>query len=216
MKIVVIEDHDELNEIICKNISKTLINHNYDYDIKTFTKYHSNLNKIIYDKDVKIYIIDLELGTMSGYDIIREIRKKAYDWDSIIIVSSVHNQKENLISKRLSIFTYLSKFFNFLENLEDTLLEAIHIFEHKKLLTINKNCKILIHDICYILKEKDSKYCLIKTIHDEFRIRKSLKSLGEELHLKRIKNYILINESNVVYTSKNKIRFKNKLEIRID
>ncbi len=216
MKIIVIEDNHTFNKILCKNISKTLINHNYDYDIRSFTEYNHNLRKIIYDRDIKIYIIDLELGSVSGYDIINEIRKKSYDWDSIIIISSVHNQKEDLISRRLAIFTYISKFLDFEENLENSLLEAIHIFERKKLLTINKSCKILINDICYILKEKGSKYCVVKTINDEFRVRKSLKSLMEELHFKKIKNYILINEHNVVFSNKNIIKFKNKLEIRVD
>ena len=106
-----------------------------------------------------------------------------------------------MISLRLLIFTYLSKFYD---------------FENKKLLTINRKCKILITDICYILKEKDSKYCYIKTLDNEYRIRKSLKHLKEELHLKKIKNYILINEKNVLLRDKNTIIFKNKLEIRID
>ena len=137
MKIIVIEDNHIFNKMLCKNISKTLINHNYDYDIKAFTEYNHSLKKIIYDKDIKIYIIDLELGSISGYDIINEIRKKSYDWDSIIIINSVYNQKEDLISRRLAIFTYISKFLGFEENLEKSILEAIHIFEHKMLLTIN-------------------------------------------------------------------------------
>ncbi len=216
MKIVVIEDNQDLNQIICKNINKTLINNNYDYDVISFSKYNKNLQKVIFDKEIKIYIIDLELGTKSGYDICREIREFAYDWDSIIIICSIHNYKEHLISLRLLIFTYLSKLYDFDTNLEIAVLDAIQILENKKLLVINRNCKVSINDIYYILKEKSSKYCVIKTQHQEFRVRRSLKSLQEELHFEKVKNYILINQKNVISKNKNIITFKNKLKIRIE
>ena len=216
MKIVVIEDNQDLNQIMCKNINKTLINNSYDYDVISFSKYNKSLQKIIFDKEIKIYIIDLELGNKSGYDICREIRDFAYDWDSLIIISSIHNYKEHFISLRLLIFTYLSKLYDFDCNLETAVLDAIQIFENKRLLAINKNCKVSINDIYYILKEKNSKYCLIKTQHQEFRIRRSLKSLQEELHFEKIKNYILINQKNVASKNKNIVTFKNKLKIRIE
>ncbi len=216
MDIIVIENNSGFNKLICQYINQVLIEKNYDYKIIPFFSYNNDLKKIIHNKEIKIYIIDIKLGQYSGYDICREIRELAYDWDSIIIISSIHNQKENLISLRLSIFTYLSKLLNFEVNLKETISYAIDILQQNKFLIINKHCKIAINDICYILKERNSKYCFIKTLDSEFRIRKSLKKLDEELKLTRIKNYLLINDRNTKVTTKNRIIFENKIEIKID
>lgn len=108
MQIVVIEDNYDFNQLVCKQINQILIENNLDYPIKSFMNYNNDLKKVIHNKKIKIYIIDMSLDIYSGYDVCREIREAAYDWDSIIIIASVHNQKENIISLRLSIFTYLS------------------------------------------------------------------------------------------------------------
>ncbi len=215
MKIVVIENNNVFNMQICKYINQVLIENNKDYDVVSFLDYNNQLNIMIHDREIKIYVVDLKLGKYSAYDVCRQIRESAYDWNSIIIISSFHNAKEDFISMRLAIFTYLSKKINFEQNLKESVLAAINILEKTKFLSINKNCKISINDICYILKEKNSKYCFIQTLNDDYRIRKSLKSLEEELRLTRKKNYLLINENNVVCSDKNKILFQNNIEINL-
>lgn len=216
MQIIIIEDEYSFNQIIYNNINKILIKKDLNYSLKTFKGYDDNLKKIIYNDDIKIYIIDLKLDGFSGYDICREIREQACDWNSMIIISSVHNEKENIISLRLGIFTYLSKLCDFESNLKETILFAIHIMKKNKFLKINRDCEISIKDICYILKEKNSKYCVIKTFYDEYRIRKSLKELEHKLHFKKHKNYLLINENNTKIIEKNRIVFHHKIEIKCE
>lgn len=215
MQIVVIEDNKEINNFICNNINHVLKNNNWNYYIQSFTNYSSDLKEIIHNRKTKVYIIDMVVGEYSGYDICREIREKAFDWDSFIIIASVHNQKENIISLRLSIFTYISKLYEFETNLKDSIIHVINIIERKKIIEINKDCKIPINDICYITKEKNSKYCYIKTISNEFRTRKTLKYLESELNLTRIKKYILINNYNVEFRTKEYIKFKNNISLDI-
>lgn len=215
MKIIVIEDNYEFNQVICKYLNQVLIENNLEWEIISFLNYNNELNNLIHNQEIKIYIIDIKVGKDSGYDICRQIRESAYDWDSLIIISSILNQKENFISLRLSIFTYLSKLYEFEENLKESILHAINILEQKKFLTINKNCQISINDICYILKEKNSKYCLIKTLDDTFRIRKSLKSLEKDLKLRKIKNYLLVNDRNIKSSNKDTITFENNIKIKI-
>lgn len=216
MKIVVIEDNYEFNQIICKYINQILIENDLDYDVISFKGYNKKLKRIIHDKEIKIYIVDIKLDNYSGYDICREIREEAYDWDSIIVIASIYNQKENFISLRLLIFTYLSKLSNFENNLKDTIIDASNILEHRNFLAINKRSKILTNDICYILKEKNSKYCFIKTLDNDYRIRRSLKSLKDELKLRKIKNYLLVNDKNIKSTNKSEIIFENNIAIKID
>ena len=213
MKIVTIEDNKNLNDIIYKDISRLLIINNYDYDIYQFCTYNERLEKIIYTDEIKIYIIDIKLGKYTGYDICRIIREAAYDWNSIIIICSAHNEQEKIISLRLSIFTYISKRHSFRKNLADSILSAINILEHNRFWIINSSSKIEINNIYYILKEKKSKYCLIKTEHETLRIRSSLKALNQKLGFKKMRNYILINENNAKLITKDKIIFKNGIEI---
>jgi len=217
MKIIVIENNHNFNKKICKYLNQVLIENNLNWNPIPFLNFNDELNEIIHDKEIKIYIIDIKLSNnFSGYDICRLIRESAYDWDSIIIISSIHNQKEDFISLRLSIFTYLSKHYRYEDNLKESVLQAINILEQKKFLKINKSCRISINDICYILKEKNSKYCYIKTLDDHFRIRKSLKSLEKELQLRKVKAYLLVNDKNIKSTDKNKITFENKIKIKIE
>lgn len=216
MKIVVIENSYECNKMICENIKQILIENNLNYEIQSFSDFNDELKKTIHSRDIKIYIVDMVLDTYNGYDVCREIRESAKDWDSLIIISSVHNQRENIISKRLLIFTYLSKLDCFEQELKSTIICAINIIEPRNFLTINKYCKIAINDICYIEKEKNSKYCLVKTLDDNYRIRKPLKDFESNWHFTKIKNYLLINENNIKKTDKNKIVFENQIEIKLD
>lgn len=216
MKIIVVEDNKDFNELICKKINKILIKKGMNYEVIPFYKYDSKLDKIIHSNETNIYILDIELGSKSGYDICRAIRESAYDWNSIIIISSSHNQKENIISLRLSIFTYLSKLINFEQDLKDAVIDAIQIIENQNWLMIDRNNKIAICDICYILREKDSHYCCIKTVDNEtYRTRKSIQNIETELHLEKINSYLLINNKNIKSMTKRRITFKNKIVLDI-
>lgn len=216
MKIVVVEDNKDFNEITCNTINKLLIENNFDYDVVSFLSFDEKLKKLIHNNETKIFIVDIELGTKSGYDVCRTIRESAYDWNSIIIISSVHNQKETILSLRLSVFTYLSKLVNFEQELKTTILEAIKILEKNKLFKVDRDTQIAVDHICYVMKELNSKYCIIKTIYDEYKVRTTLKKLTNELNLTSIRKYLSYNKNNIVAIYNNKLVFKNKIEIKFD
>ena len=215
MKIVIVEDNKDFNEITCNIINKLLIENNLDYDVVSFLSFDEKLKRLIHSNETKIYIIDIELGTKSGYDVCRMVRESAYDWNSIIIISSVHNQKETILSLRLSVFTYLSKLVNFEQELKTTILEAVKILEKNNLFKIDRDTQISIDDICYVLKELNSKYCIIRTFHGEFKVRSTLKKLTSELKLTNIRKYLSYNKNNVVAIRNDKIIFKNKIEVKM-
>lgn len=218
MKIIVVDDILKFNKRIVKNINQILMEENLDIKIISFLSYNKELRSIIYNNEIKIYILDYDLGEKSiktGYDISREIRGLAHDWYSIIIICSVHNQKENFISSRLSILTYLSKFKNFDQNLKETIKEAIDILNQTNTISINKHCTLYRNEVLYASKEKYSKYCIIKTFDNEFRVRKNIYELEKELHLKKIKRYLLANEKNIVSIDDEEIIFKNEEKIKL-
>ena len=200
MKIVVVENDNIWLQRTIKNINKSLIKENINKNIITFNKYTQELKNLIYDNRQKIYILDIELGESSGYDIAREIRDCANDWNSIIIISSIYNQKENIISDRLSVLTYISKLIDFDINMQQSIKLAIKILSKNNFLEFKESGikeKIAINDIEYIKKEKYSKYCTIKTTDNTFRVRNTISNLKEKTKLTQIKKDLLINTKQI-------------------
>ena len=67
----------------------------------------------------------------------------------------------------------------------------------------------------YASKEKYSKYCIIKTFDNEFRVRKNIYELQEELHLKKFKRHLLANEKNIMSVDEEEITFTNEEKIKL-
>ncbi len=200
MMIVVIENDENWLKKTVKDINEELSSNNIDENIICFKKYTKELRNIIYDNNKKIYVLDIELGDSSGYDIAREIRDEANDWDSVIIISSIYNQKENIISDRLSVLTYISKLTNFDDNLKTSIRLAINIVAKNNFFEFKEsgiNYKIAISSIIYIKKEKYSKYCIIKTINGFFRIRDTIVNLKDKTRLIQLKKDLLVNEKYI-------------------
>lgn len=213
MKIIVVEDEKKWNEKIVKTINQILIKENLEIEIISFYDYSKELEKIIKSKEINFYILDIELPTKNGTDIARIIRKEVNDWESLITITSVHNYKESFITKSWYILGYLLKLDDFENRLRDNILSAIEIFKVRGYINI-KN-RLIKDNILYVQKEKDSKYCLVKTLNDELRVRESLSQLQKELNLRKIKKYLLINEKNTISQLGNEIVFKNNIKIKI-
>lgn len=213
MKIVIVEDEKFYNKTIASIAEQTLRNHNMNNQVVSFYDYTSELKKIIFSKEVNIYLLDIELPTKNGQDIARMIRHEAHDWKSIIIISSVHNQKENFISKSLMLLSYISKFDDYEFSIADRIDTALDILYTHGHVTIN-NENVITDDILYIEKEKNSKYCTVKTFDNEYRVRKSLSQLENLLNIKRTNKYLLLNNRNVISIMNDKVIFKNNQEFR--
>ena len=87
---------------------------------------------------------------IDGYDIVHEIRDIIFDWKSIIILASIHDERINIISLRLSILTYVSKNKNFDKNLGESVRLAINILGNYRFIKIkehNQIYKLAINDI---------------------------------------------------------------------
>ena len=200
MKIVIIENDESWLKRTIKDVTDGLKEEHVHEKVISFNKYTKELKKIIYDNTKKIYILDIELEDISGYDIAREIRDVANDWESIIIISSIYNQKENIISDRLSVLTYISKFTSFDANMKESVKLAVNIIAKNNFLEFKESgiyYKMAINDIIYIKKEKYSKYCIIKTIDNYFRVRNTIVSLKEETQFMQIKKDLLINRKYI-------------------
>lgn len=210
MEVVVIED-----EIFWKNkIKQILENNNKEDKFLYFNKYDEDLNEVINNKNLKIYLLDIELknSSIDGIDIASEIREK--DWKSIIVFFSAYNEKENIISLRLNVLTYVSKSDNFETELVETFNSAKDILLENNTIKVNINgneINLYVNDILYIIKEKNSKYCLINTTSGMLRTRSSLSELKKKTDFKQEKKHLLINSNNIKYLLKGKIIFNNNI-----
>lgn len=210
MEVVVIED-----EIFWKNKIKQILEDNNKEDkFLYFCKYDETLNEVINSKNLKIYLLDIELknSSIDGVNIASEIREK--DWKSIIIFFSAYNEKESIISLRLNVLTYVSKSDNFETELVETFNSAKDILLENNTIKVNINgneINLYVNDILYIIKEKNSKYCLINTTSGILRTRSSLSELKKKTNFRQEKKHLLINSNNIKYLLKEKIIFSNNI-----
>lgn len=199
MKVVVIEDNKYWNNKIVSIIKNILERENTILEIISSNEYDSQIEKSIFDNEIKIYIIDMNLNYLNGYEIANIIRYDKKDWQSIIIMVSVDNYKEEIITSCLSILTYISKDTNFNEELSNSILVALNIISNKKQIKIKEGSslyKIFLPDILYIEKEKNSKYSIIVTKRRNYRTRTSLKELKALTGFSQVKKHLLINNDN--------------------
>lgn len=124
INFVVCEDNKIILEKNVEIINKTMFNNNINYRIYKFEDYTNDFKNIIYNSDIKIYILDIELNKTSGIDIAREIRKK--DLDSIIIISTTYVEYLPLALKnKLMLYDFISKFEDYEENLSKVINNAL-------------------------------------------------------------------------------------------
>lgn len=201
LKFIICEDNKDFLINDCQVINQAMMMSNTEYKTFKFYEYNSDLKKLINSSGTKIYIIDLELKTRSGLDIVREIREK--DFYSQIIISSAHDELENRVFKsKMMIFDFISKYDNHNEKLKETIKLILTILEKRNVIKIGtKTSTILIdtNDILYIMKENIDKKCTIKTKDDKFIISTNLCNIEKKLKKNFIKSHrsCLVNPKHI-------------------
>ena len=216
MIIVVVEDNRILREREIKAIRKAL--KNYDYKIVEYSDFTKELKKLIQTPDFKIYVLDIELLNSSGIDIANYIRD--FDDTSEIIMCSFHYELEyKVLKSKLKILDFVSKYDNAYVNLTNLILEVFNKHSRKVLKITDKNTILFIvmKDILYISKEKNTRKCVIKTFNNEYLVNKNLEEIKKELNsgFIQVSRNCIVNQNNVEeYNFKDsKIKFKNGKEI---
>lgn len=218
MIIVVVEDNRILRKREIEAIRKAL--KDYDYKIVEYSDFTKELKKLIQTPDFKIYVLDIELLNSSGIDIANYIRD--YDDMSEIIMCSFHYELEyKVLKSKLKILDFVSKYDNAYVNLTNLILEVFNKHSRKVLKITDKGAIlfIVIKDILYISKEKNTRKCVIKTFNNEYLVNKNLEEIKQELNSDFIQasRNCIVNQNNVEeYNFKDsKIKFKNGKEIDV-
>lgn len=218
MIIVVVEDNRILRKREIEAIRKAL--KDYDYKIVEYSDFTKELKKLIQTPDFKIYVLDIELQNSSGIDIANYIRD--YDDMSEIIMCSFHYELEyKVLKSKLKILDFVSKYDNAYVNLTNLILEVFNKHSRKVLKITDKGVILFIvmKDILYISKEKNTRKCVIKTFNNEYLVNKNLEEIKQELNSDfiQVSRNCIVNQNNVEeYNFKDsKIKFKNGEEIDV-
>ena len=185
LRFIVCEDNKEFLGRLCNVVNKVMMPHNFEYKISKFTNYNKELQEIIKRKyEQKVYILDIELGDISGLEIASEIRE--HDLDSIIIFITSHNEcKNDIFYSRLLAIDYIPKDRLWEDRLESTLIYTVKAVNRRRVLAFEFNYnsyRVPFDDILYIEKVQDNQKCLINTENgNQFEIITTITDLVRKL-----------------------------------
>lgn len=203
IKFIVVDDEkyelDRVEKIITNVIFKT----ETEYDIFKFTKYNTELEKIIKDNSVtKVYIIDIELDkNKSGLDIARQIREN--DWDSEIIIITNHDRMFETVYKTIyKVFNFIEKFDNMESRLNADLKTIIRKTDDKKKFIYKNNkisLQIYLKDIMYIYRDTIERKLVIVTTNNKYSVNMTIINILELLdkRFKQVHRACIVNDERV-------------------
>ena len=185
LRFIICEDNKESLSKLHNIVNKVMMPYNFEYKISRFTEYNKDLQKIIKEKyEQKIYILDIEMGEVSGLEIASEIRET--DSKSTIIFVTQHPEcKNDIFYSRLVAIDFIPKDRFWVSRFESTIAYVIKKMNKERFLSyeFNRNSyRIPYDDILYIEKISEGQKCIIKTENGEqFIILSSIKELSQIL-----------------------------------
>lgn len=195
LRIAVLDDQQEYLELVETITQKSLSKQGISYELFQYTFPGNLLHDIEEDNKYDIYLLDVELSSISGLEVAREIRKKYYAPVIIYITNYVEYAIE---AYEVNAYRYIPK-----KLLEEKLPEAYEaicpeiIGKAKNYYIIEKNHqleKIKIEDIYYV--KKDDKYILIIHKDGQSRERITISEFFESV--KKYDLFIVVDRSYVV------------------
>lgn len=168
LEFVICEDNEKEMSLAIETINKVMNKFDFEYKISKHSIYSKELKKVIENKNgnQRIYILDIELGKVSGLEIASKIRE--HDFESYIVITTVSKDyKNDVFFSRLLVVDYIIKNVFYSKRLSETIEDIIYRLNEKKILTYKyKNCvyRIPHSSIVYIEKMTLGRKCLIVTL----------------------------------------------------
>ena len=185
LRFIVCEDNKDFLGRVCNVVNKVMMPYNFEYKISKFTYYDKEVEEIIKRKnEQKVYILDIELGDISGLEIASEIRER--DLESIIIFITSHPEcKNDIFYSRLLALDYIPKDRLWSDRFENTLEYTIKAINRRRILTFEFNhnsYRVPFDDILYIEKVQDNQKCIINTENNnQYEINTTITDLAAKL-----------------------------------
>ena len=203
IKFIVVDDEKHELDRVEKIITNVIFKTETEYDIFKFTKYNTELEKIIKDNSVtKVYIIDIELDkNKSGLDIARQIREN--DWDSEIIIITNHDRMFETVYKTIyKVFNFIEKFDNMESRLNADLKTIIRKTDDKKKFIYKNNkisLQIYLKDIMYIYRDTIERKLVIVTTNNKYSVNMTIINILNLLdkRFKQVHRACIVNDERV-------------------
>lgn len=214
LNFILYEDEKKYREKYISVILKIVGSMKNAYKIVEIDKYDKNtMSKIGGLIGKKIFILSIGVPGKSGLDFAKEIRKSG-DWESQMIVVTTHEHlKISILSSKLLMLDYISKYYNCEELLEQALRLSIDIVSSFRSLNFQINGEIIqipYSDILFIEKNVEDIYSTVVTRNGRIPIRKSITAietiLDDESKFFRAHRSCIVNLSNIT-----KIELKNSI-----
>jgi DNA-binding LytR/AlgR family response regulator len=202
INFVVVEDNSSHRKYNVNMITNYMMSNKLEFKIHEYNNYSKKLlNDIKGFGDNSVYIIDLELPSGDGLDIVRVIRNEYNNWVSPIIIITAHaSLYYNVYKERLQILDFISKCEDIKKNLSLSIDICLRMFSKEKVYRYtykNVDYAIRINKICYI--QRDGRKTKIVTTDDTYYQNISINEIKEKLPETFIVSSkgTLINMSNV-------------------
>lgn len=204
VNFIIVDDNKSQRKIISKTVLKNMMSNKIEFNIFEFEDYNQELKEFIRNKkDYKIYILDLELANSDGIDIARDIRYKYEDWNSPIIIITVHTSLYYEVYKqRLQILDFVGK----CENVDRILSENINIC--LKMLNKDKTYRYTYKNVEYTINlnnidyiQRDGRGVKIVTTNKNYFQNTSISELK-----KILPSYFIISSKGILINLKNVIK----------
>lgn len=201
-------------------IDKVMMNYDINYNLNIYDKYNQKINKLIKNDNFKVYILYYD-NTKDTLEMIKYIREKLDDWESLIIITYKDKKyKTELIKESMFIVDYINKNKSIIPKLTRAIQICLKNYDRRPN-TLRYSYKNIIYNIeykriIYIEKEPDNKRCIIKTLDNDYYIPGTIKQILSTLDERFIKSSrsCLINLEQIsTYDIKtNTITFKNDIK----
>ena len=185
LRFIVCEDNKDSLGRLCTIINKVMMPYNFEYKINKFAEYNKELGELIKKKyEQKVYILDIELGDISGLEIASEIREN--DLESIIIFVTSHDKyKNDIFYSRLIAVDFIPKDKIWPERFESTMHYLVKTMNKRRILAFEFNYnsyRVPFDNILYIEKLQEIQKCIIYTeTGEEYEINATISGLIKKL-----------------------------------
>ncbi|CEH34145.1 LytR/AlgR family response regulator transcription factor [Romboutsia lituseburensis] len=208
-KVVICEDCENSRELIKETLKKIQNDSKYTIRIIEFENGEELINN--YPENIDIFMLDIEMGNLSGMDVAREIRKRDNNTQIIFTTGNPSYLQEGY---EVRAYRYLIKPFSVYELKQHVLacINDIKIKKSKNIVVQEKNniYKIPIDEILYI--EVYKKDITIHTQNSEYQVKMSITNIEKELiqyNFFRCHRSYLVNLKKVDSLKGNVIVIKN-------
>lgn len=220
IEFIICDDNLKIVNEAAEIVNKVMINNNMHYKITKFLDYDNKFMDVIKDNsNYKIYILDIEMPSLSGIDVARKIRSK--DKTSAIIFLTGHDELGFVVLKGcLNFLTFISKFDDYNKNLEDAVVEALDTLSAKQAVEFVEHgvkYSLLLNSILYVTRDTIERKTIIKTDSNEYKVYIPLEKFNVLTKDRLIKTHksCLVNMNRVekLDANHNLITFDNGLVI---